>query len=54
MADRLSLTLRSIADAQEEDTSAANYLLSGDTGTPSIQVIKSGELVKNNAPGQMQ
>lgn len=54
MADRLSLTLRSVADAQEEDTSAANYLLSGDTGTPSIQVIKSGELVKNNAPGQTQ
>jgi pilus assembly protein CpaB len=54
MADRLSLTLRSVADAQEEDTSAANYLLSGDTGTPSIQVIKSGEVVKTNAPGQMQ
>ncbi len=54
MADRLSLTLRSVADAQEEDTSAANYLLSGDTGTPSIQVIKSGEVVKSNTPGQMQ
>lgn len=54
MADRLSLTLRSVADAQEEDTSAANYLLSGDTGTPTIQVIKSGEVVKNSTPVQTQ
>lgn len=56
MADRLSLTLRSVADAQEPDTSAAKYLLSGDTGTPSIQVIKSGELVKEAtpAPSSMQ
>ncbi|OJU01664.1 MAG: Flp pilus assembly protein CpaB [Rhizobium sp. 63-7] len=46
MADRLSLALRSVADAQEEDTDAADYLLSGDTGTPSIQVIKSGSIVK--------
>ncbi|MGF0537708.1 Flp pilus assembly protein CpaB [Agrobacterium sp. ES01] len=47
MADRLSLALRSVADAQEADTSAADYLLSGDTGSPSIQIIKSGEVVKS-------
>jgi len=45
MADRLSLALRSIADAQEQDTSAADYLLSGDNGSAIIQVIKSGSIV---------
>lgn len=48
MADRLSLALRSVADAQEEDTSAADYLLSGGDGQPTIQVIKSGEVVKSS------
>lgn len=48
MADRLSLALRSVADAQEGDTEAADYLLSGDTGTPTIQVIKSGAIVSNS------
>lgn len=47
MADRLSLALRSVADAQEADTEAADYLLSGDSGTPTIQVIKSGAIVSN-------
>lgn len=47
MADRLSLALRSISDAQEEDTSAASYLLSGGSGQPEIQVIKSGTVTKN-------
>mgnify|MGYP000853102853 FL=1 len=46
MAERLSLALRSVADAQEEDTSAADYLLSGGSGSPTIQVIKSGSVVK--------
>lgn len=46
MAERISLALRSVADAQEEDTSAADYLLSGGTGKPAIQVIKSGSVVK--------
>lgn len=46
MADRLSLALRSVADAQEADTSAADHLLSGGSGQPSIQVIKSGAVVK--------
>ena len=49
MADRLSLALRSVADAQEEDTSAADHLLSGGDGQPTIQVIKSGEVVKTNS-----
>lgn len=56
MAERISLALRSVADAQESDTAAADYLLSGD-GQPSIQVIKSGSIVKNDgavSQGQQQ
>jgi len=56
MAERISLALRSVADAQESDTNAADYLLSGD-GQPSIQVIKSGSIVKNDgaiSQGQQQ
>ncbi|MEI3854329.1 MULTISPECIES: Flp pilus assembly protein CpaB [Ensifer] len=54
MAERISLALRSVADAQEPDTDAAGYLLSGD-GQPSIQVIKSGSIVKNDGSvGQAQ
>jgi pilus assembly protein CpaB len=47
MADRLTLALRSVADAQEEDTKSADYLLSGGSGAPTIQVIKSGAIVKS-------
>jgi pilus assembly protein CpaB len=47
MAERISLALRSVADAQEPDTSAADHLLSGD-GRPSIQLIKSGSIVKSD------
>jgi pilus assembly protein CpaB len=47
MAERISLVLRSVADAQEPDTSAADHLLSGD-GRPSIQLIKSGSIVKSD------
>jgi pilus assembly protein CpaB len=54
MAERLSLALRSVADAQEEDTSAADYLLSGGSGRPSIQVIKSGEVVKSTTDAKSQ
>lgn len=54
MAERLSLALRSVADAQEEDTTAADYLLSGGSGAPIIQVIKSGEIVKNSGAEQQQ
>ncbi len=45
MADRLSLALRSVADAQEQDTGAPDYLLSGDNGSAIVQVIKSGTIV---------
>ncbi|MBR0557448.1 Flp pilus assembly protein CpaB [Ciceribacter sp. L1K23] len=45
MADRLSLALRSVADAQEADTAAADYLLSGRSGQSAVQVIKSGAIV---------
>ncbi len=47
MADRLTLALRSVADAQENDTLSAGHLLSGSSGQPEIQVIKSGSIVKN-------
>lgn len=54
MASRLSLALRSVADAQEEDTAVPDDLLRGGGGS-AIQVIKSGELVKNNeTAGQLQ
>lgn len=53
MAERLSLALRSVADAQEPDNSAADYLLSGD-GTPQVQVIKTGEIVNGAKPAASQ
>lgn len=49
MADRLILALRSVADFQEADTEAAEYLLRGGNGKADIVVIKSGAIVKNNA-----
>jgi pilus assembly protein CpaB len=49
MADKLSLALRSVADAQEQDTSAADYLLSGDNGSALVQVIKSGSIVTDTS-----
>lgn len=42
MADRLTLSLRSVADVQEPDLGGADYLLSGTDGTPPIRVIRSG------------
>lgn len=50
MADRLTLALRSVADAQEPDTVAASHLLSGEGGEPAIQVIKSGVIQKVDTP----
>ncbi|MDE1997264.1 MAG: Flp pilus assembly protein CpaB [Rhizobiaceae bacterium] len=47
MADRLTLALRSVADAQQPDTAAADYLLTGDNGGAVVQVIKSGAIVTN-------
>lgn len=46
MAERLTLALRSVADAQEPDSVVARHLLSGDSGQPTIQVIKSGVIQK--------
>ncbi|MCP4317429.1 MAG: Flp pilus assembly protein CpaB [Hyphomicrobiales bacterium] len=43
MASRLTLALRSVADAQEADTGGADHLLSGDGGA-SIQLIRSGQI----------
>ena len=54
MAERLSLALRSVADAQEPDTNAADYLLSGGDGMPIIQVIKSGEIVTGGEPAMQK
>jgi pilus assembly protein CpaB len=48
MAEKLTLALRSVADAQEPDSIVARHLLSGDSGAPSIQVIKSGVIQKLN------
>jgi pilus assembly protein CpaB len=48
MADRISLALRSVADAQEDDLIAADYLLSGGAGQPEVQVIKSGSIVRGS------
>ncbi|HEX2148279.1 MAG TPA: Flp pilus assembly protein CpaB [Pseudorhizobium sp.] len=53
MADRLTLALRSVADAQEADTVAADYLLSGG-GKGEIQVIKSGSIVNSQPQTQTQ
>jgi pilus assembly protein CpaB len=54
MADRLTLALRSVADVQEPDTLAADYLLAGGDGKAEVQVIKSGAIVKNGGSNQAQ
>jgi pilus assembly protein CpaB len=54
MAERLTLALRSVADAQEPDTGAADYLLTGDSGASVVQVIKSGSIVTNDTPAKAQ
>jgi pilus assembly protein CpaB len=51
MAERLTLALRSVADAQEADTASADYLLHGG-GKAEIQVIKSGSIVKSTTTQQ--
>ena len=48
MAQRLTLALRSVADAQEADTVAPDYLLHGGDGKADIQVIKSGSIVRGS------
>lgn len=54
MADRLSMALRSVADAQEPDTGAADYLLTGDSGASVVQVIKSGAIVTTGTAIKVQ
>ena len=50
MAERLSLALRSVADAREPDTGADDNLLTGDDGSGAVQVIKSGAIITNSTP----
>ncbi len=52
MAERLTLALRSVADSQEADTAAADYLLHGRDRKADVQVIKSGSIVKSTAATQ--
>lgn len=42
MADRLTLALRSLEDSGDEQTTGADYLLSGNRGNGRIRVIKYG------------
>lgn len=44
MADRLTLALRSVADAQEIPDSEADYLVSGNGKRGTVRLIKSGEV----------
>lgn len=48
MADKLTLALRSVADAQEPDALVAKHLLSGEGNRGTIQIIKSGVIQKMN------
>ena len=53
MADRLTLSLRSIADVQDSDTQFADHLLVGG-GKGEVQVIKSGSIVSKTTTGSVQ
>lgn len=44
MADRLTLALRSVADAQEAPGAQADYLVSGDGRRGTVRLIKQGEV----------
>jgi pilus assembly protein CpaB len=44
MADRLTLALRPITDAQEKVTDEADYLVSGNGRRGTVRLIKSGEI----------
>ncbi|MCO5063683.1 MAG: Flp pilus assembly protein CpaB [Rhizobiaceae bacterium] len=46
MADRLTLALRSVADAQEKPSREADYLVSGQGRTGTVRLIKSGEVTE--------
>ncbi|MGO4836079.1 RcpC/CpaB family pilus assembly protein, partial [Rhizobiaceae sp. 2RAB30] len=44
MADRLTLSLRSVADSQEKPDGEADYLVSGNGRRGTVRLIKSGEV----------
>lgn len=44
MADRLTLALRSVKDAQDEPDSQADYLVSGNGRRGTVRLIKSGQV----------
>jgi pilus assembly protein CpaB len=44
MADRLTLALRSVTDAQEKSDGEADYLVSGNGRRGTVRLIKSGEV----------
>ena len=44
MADRLTLSLRSLVDTREQVTGEADYLVSGKGKKGTIRLIKSGEV----------
>ena len=49
MADRLTLALRSVADAQQKDLTEADYLVSGSGKRGTVRLIKSGEISESGA-----
>ena len=44
MADRLTLALRPVADAQDKQEGDAEYLVSGNGRRGTVRVIRSGEV----------
>ncbi len=46
MADRLTLALRPVADAQEDVDTGAEYLVSGNDRRGTVRMIKSGEVTE--------
>ena len=44
MADRLSLSLRSLEDSKSEETTAAYHLLTGERGAGTVRVIRYGSV----------
>lgn len=44
MAQRITLALRSVADAYEDDNKGADYLVNPGSGSDKIQVIRSGQI----------
>ncbi|HEV7417250.1 MAG TPA: Flp pilus assembly protein CpaB [Tianweitania sediminis] len=49
MADRLTLSLRSITDTQDQDLAEADYLVNGQGKRGTIRLIKSGEFSEQGA-----